>query len=117
VERSIGDRGKEYMRAAPPMVTLVPCSLIIDNLGPIDPILPYGRPGIIPSGKGAGVPRSSLYRIALTDDERSYLEAAARRYASQYRDVVRTRIVLYAADGLDNDARFLGNSVNGHPLG
>jgi len=28
----------------------------------------------------------------------------ARRYSSPYREVVRARIVLYAADGLSNDA-------------
>ena len=49
------------------------------------------------------MPRSSPYRIALTEDERRCLEAAARRYTSPYRDVVRARIVLYAAEGLGND--------------
>lgn len=49
------------------------------------------------------MPRSSPYSIVLTSDERRRLEAAARRYTSPYRDVVRARIVLYAADGLGND--------------
>jgi transposase len=49
------------------------------------------------------MPRTSPYRIVLTDDERRRLEAAARRYTSPYRDVVRARIVLYAAEGLGND--------------
>jgi transposase len=49
------------------------------------------------------VPRTSPYRIDLSDDEREFLEARARRYTSPYRDVVRARIVLYAADGLSND--------------
>ncbi len=49
------------------------------------------------------MPRTSPYRIVLTEDERRYLEAAARRYTSPYRDVVRARIVLYAAEGLGND--------------
>ena len=49
------------------------------------------------------MPRTSPYRIILTEDERRRLEAAARRYTSPYRDVVRARIVLYAADGLGND--------------
>ena len=31
------------------------------------------------------------------------LEAIARRYTSPYRDVIRAKIVLYAAKGLDND--------------
>jgi hypothetical protein len=58
---------------------------------------------MVPSAKGAMMPRTSPYRIVLTDDERRRLEAAARRYTSSYRDVVRARIVLYAADGLGND--------------
>jgi transposase len=49
------------------------------------------------------MPRTSPYSIALTEDERRFLEAAARRYTSPYRDVVRARIVLYAAEGLGND--------------
>jgi transposase len=31
------------------------------------------------------------------------LEALARAYTSPYRDVIRAKIVLYAAQGLDND--------------
>ncbi len=49
------------------------------------------------------MPRTSPYRVVLTKDERRQLEAAARRYTSPYRDVVRARIVLYAAEGLGND--------------
>jgi Homeodomain-like domain len=49
------------------------------------------------------MPSASPYRIVLTDDERRHLEAAARRYTSPYREVVRARIVLYAAEGLGND--------------
>jgi len=49
------------------------------------------------------MPRTSPYRIVLTEDERRRLEAAARRYTSPYREVVRARIVLYAAEGLGND--------------
>jgi transposase len=39
----------------------------------------------------------------LTADQRRELEARARRYTLPYRDVVRAKIVLMAADGLDND--------------
>jgi transposase len=49
------------------------------------------------------MPRTSPYSIALTDDERRRLEAAARKYTSSYSEVVRARIVLYAADGQGND--------------
>lgn len=47
--------------------------------------------------------RKCPYRIDLSDAERARLEAAARKYTSPYRDVIRARIVLYAAEGLDND--------------
>jgi transposase len=39
----------------------------------------------------------------LTSAERLELEAAARKYTSPYRDVVRAKIILYAAEGLSND--------------
>src|SRR5467141_3510760 len=58
---------------------------------------------MVPSAKGATMPGTSPYRVVLTDEERRRLEAAARRYTSPYRDVVRARIVLYAAEGLGND--------------
>ena len=46
------------------------------------------------------MPQTSPYSITLADAERAELEARARRYTSPYSDVVRARIVLYAADGL-----------------
>ena len=48
------------------------------------------------------MPRTSSYRVVLTSDERAELERRARAYSSPCRDVVRARIVLMAADGLDN---------------
>jgi transposase len=39
----------------------------------------------------------------LTADQRSELEARARRYTLPYREVMRAKVVLTAADGLDND--------------
>ena len=50
------------------------------------------------------MPRTSPYEIRLSDDQRARLESLARKYTSPYRDVVRARIVLYAAEGLANDA-------------
>jgi Helix-turn-helix domain len=50
------------------------------------------------------MPRKSPFLIALTDEDKSALERMARTYTSPYRDVVRARIVLYAAQGLENDA-------------
>lgn len=49
------------------------------------------------------MPRTSPYQIVLSAEERRRLEAAARRYTSPYWEVVRARIVLYAAEGLSND--------------
>ena len=48
------------------------------------------------------MPRRSPYAIALTQEERKVLEAVARKYTSPYRDVMRAKIALLAADGLDN---------------
>ena len=49
------------------------------------------------------MPRTSPYWIELSHEERASLESLARRYTSPYRDVIRARIVLYAARGLPND--------------
>ena len=49
------------------------------------------------------MPRKSPYRVELSDQERRTLEALARKYTSPYRDVIRAKIVLLAAAGLDND--------------
>jgi len=48
------------------------------------------------------VPRSSPFEIRLTDDERVTLRRRAATYTAPYRDVVRAKIVLMAADGLQN---------------
>ena len=49
------------------------------------------------------MPRKSPYTLNLNRNERRELEARARKYTLPYRDVVRAKIVLMAADGLDND--------------
>jgi transposase len=49
------------------------------------------------------MPRRSPFVIELTPQERDELEARARRYTSPYRDVIRAKIVLLAAQGLSND--------------
>jgi transposase len=49
------------------------------------------------------MPRKSPYTLELTGEQRAELEARARRYTLPYRDVIRARIVLLAAAGLDND--------------
>lgn len=47
--------------------------------------------------------RKSPYVLELTAEQRRELEARARRYALPYREVVRAKIVLMAAEGLDNE--------------
>ena len=49
------------------------------------------------------MPRKSPYVLELSTEQRRELEARGRRYTLPYRDVVRAKIVLLAAAGLDND--------------
>lgn len=49
------------------------------------------------------MPRRSPYLIELTASERRQLQGQARKYTSPYRDVLRAKIVLLAAEGLRND--------------
>jgi hypothetical protein len=49
------------------------------------------------------MPRPSPFVIHLSSTEKARLEAMARIYTSPYRDVIRAKIVLYAAQGLGND--------------
>lgn len=48
------------------------------------------------------MPRRSPFRIELTREERNILESRARQYTLPYRDVVRAKVILFAADGLEN---------------
>ena len=59
--------------------------------------------GIILSRRKVGImPRISPYAITLSGKDRDELECIARRYTSPYRDVVRAKIVLMAAEGMTN---------------
>jgi len=49
------------------------------------------------------MPRESPYTIKLSRATRAELQARARRYTSSYRDVIRAKIVLLAAEGLSNE--------------
>ena len=49
------------------------------------------------------MPRKSPYRIVLSRKERRQLEEQVRCYTLPYRDVIRAKIVLLAAEGLGND--------------
>jgi transposase len=48
------------------------------------------------------MPKKSPFEIALTDEQRTILESRARKYTSSYIDVIRAKIVLYAAEGMEN---------------
>jgi hypothetical protein len=48
------------------------------------------------------MPRESPYAIQLSRHERQILEARSRQYTLSYREVVRAKIVLLAAQGLEN---------------
>ena len=49
------------------------------------------------------MPRERQYAVRLSTQEHAELDARARRYTSPYRDVIRAKIVLLAAQGLSND--------------
>lgn len=49
------------------------------------------------------MPKTSPYTITLSADEAVILEKRARQYTAPYRDVIRAKIVLLAAQGLRND--------------
>jgi len=48
------------------------------------------------------MPRTSPFAVVITDEERRRLTQIARRYTSPYCDVARAKIVLMAAEGLEN---------------
>lgn len=50
------------------------------------------------------MPRSSPYEIVLSRAERQELQRRSRKYTSPYREVVRAKIVLLAAEGMENKA-------------
>lgn len=48
------------------------------------------------------MPRRSPFAVILTDEEQQVLQEVARKYTSPYCDVARAKIVLLAAQGLQN---------------
>ena len=57
----------------------------------------------LPSTQWNGyMPQQSPFTILLTTGEHELLDARVRRYTSSYRDVIRAKIVLYAAQGMQN---------------
>jgi uncharacterized membrane protein len=48
------------------------------------------------------MPREKPYSIVLSAGEKAYLERLSRNYTALYNVVVRAKVLLLAADGLDN---------------
>ncbi|MBM3335490.1 helix-turn-helix domain-containing protein [Candidatus Sumerlaeota bacterium] len=48
------------------------------------------------------MPRKSPYQIVLTAQEKKQLEKRAGQYTAPYRDVVRAKVILLAAQGAEN---------------
>ncbi len=48
------------------------------------------------------MPRHSPYDVSLSKTEEQALQEIARKYTSQYCDVVRAKAILLAAEGLEN---------------
>ena len=48
------------------------------------------------------MPQKSPYAIVLSSEEKRILEDRARKYTSPYFEVIRSKIVLLAASGLEN---------------
>jgi hypothetical protein len=49
------------------------------------------------------MPRKSPFRIELSSDESAELSRRATKYTLPYFEVVRAKMILMAADGMDND--------------
>ena len=49
------------------------------------------------------MPRTSPYIVTLTDRERQELQSRARGHTVLYRDVIRAKMILLAAEGWSND--------------
>jgi Winged helix-turn helix len=53
--------------------------------------------------RGLRMPRKSPFRIKLSVDEAAELNRRAARYTLPYFEVVRAKMILMAAEGMDND--------------
>jgi len=57
---------------------------------------------IIVLGDGGSMPRNSPFEVKLSADERLWLESVSKKYTSSYINVIRAKIILYAAEGMQN---------------
>lgn len=56
------------------------------------------------------MPRKSPYKLVLSEEERLKLETMNKKYTSPYYSVVRAKIILLAAQGIDN--KKIGKKLN-----
>ncbi len=56
------------------------------------------------------MPRKSPIEIILTNEERGHLISLARKYTAPYRDVIRAKVILLAAKGMEN--KEIGDRLN-----
>lgn len=56
------------------------------------------------------MPRKSPFEIILTSEERDHLISLARKYTAPYKDVIRAKVILLAAKGMENEE--IGEKLN-----
>ena len=56
------------------------------------------------------MPRKSPFEIILTNKERNHLSSLARKYTAPYRDVIRSKVILLVAEGMEN--KEIGEKLN-----
>lgn len=56
------------------------------------------------------MPRKSPFKIILTNEEREHLISLARKYTAPYKDVIRAKVILMAAEGMEN--KEIGKRLN-----
>ncbi|GAI14544.1 unnamed protein product [marine sediment metagenome] len=56
------------------------------------------------------MPRKSPFKIVLANEEREDLISLARKYTAPYKDVIRVKAILMAAEGMEN--KEIGEKLN-----
>ncbi len=56
------------------------------------------------------MPRKSPFKIVLANEEREHLISLARKYTAPYKDVIRAKAILMAAEGMEN--KEIGEKLN-----
>ncbi len=56
------------------------------------------------------MPRKSPFKIVLANEEREDLISLARKYTAPYKDVIRAKAILMAAEGMEN--KEIGEKLN-----